>query len=226
MQRPAFRQLGKKPMKLNLSFLITPQPSPSLVFTPLLHVLFSPSPPSALFSFHSYLYSFSNFLLTLPPSLPPSLSFFNSSLIFSLLTLAPFLLSLSLPSPSPLFPFLTSFPTVPSFLLLPLPHPLHPLLCLSLPSTASLPSLPHPSLPTLTPSPLLPFPLLPSSLLPSIPLLHSLLTLMPPCLPNPKPSLSFFPTFISLHFPLILLPFDPLFCFTTAMINNIDFSCY
>lgn len=157
--------------------------------------------------------TFTASLISSLPSLPPSLSLIPLSFFpsysgslhsFSLLTFTLY------PIPFPnLTPYSTFFPTTS------LASPLHPLLCPSLPSTASLltslPLLPHPSLPTLTPSPLLPIPLLPSSLLPSIPLLHSLLTLMPPCLPNPKPSLSFFPTSISLHFPLILLPFYPLF---------------
>ena len=158
--------------------------------------------------------TFTASLISSLPSLPPSLSLIPLSFFpsysgslhsFSLLT---FTLS---PIPFPnLTPYSTFFPTTS----LTSPPPSSPL---SLPTLitasllTSLPSLPHPSLPTLTPSLLLPFPLLPSSFLPSIPLLHSPLTLMPPCLPTPKPSLSFFPTSISLHFPLILLPFDPLF---------------
>ena len=103
--------------------------------------------------------TFTASLISSLPSLPPSLSLIPLSFFpsysgslhsFSLLT---FTLS---PIPFPnLTPYSTFFPTTS------LASPLHPLLCPSLPSTASLltslPSLPHPSLPTLIPSPLLPF---------------------------------------------------------------------
>ena len=183
-----------------------------------------PHPQPSFLSIPTYTAS----LISSLPSLPPSLSLIPLSFFpsysgslhsFSLLT---FTLS---PIPFPnLTPYSTFFPTTS------LASPLHPLLCPSLPSLQPpflppfphslihlfLPSLPLPSFPFLC-SLLLYFPPYPSF----IPLLASCLlvsqTQNPLCLSFLLPSLS-----------ISLLSYCPLILsfFTTAMINNIDFSCY
>lgn len=182
-----------------------------------------PHPQPSFLSIPTYTAS----LISSLPSLPPSLSLIPLSFFpsysgslhsFSLLTF----------TLSPI-PFLTSLPTVPSFLLLPLPHP-------SILSFVP----PYPQQPPFLP----PFPyslihlFLPSLPLPSFPSLCSLLLYFPPypsfipflpsCLLVSQPQNPLCLSFLLPSLSISLLSYCPfiLSFFTTAMINNIDFSCY
>ena len=187
-----------------------------------------------------YIFSLPTLSLLFFPSLPleslqfppysPSLSFFNSSFIFSLLTLAPFiffsLLTFTLsPIPFPnLTPYSTFFPTTS------LASPLHPLLCPSLPSLQPpfLPPFPHSLIHLFLPS--LPLPSFPSlcSLLLYFPPYPSFIPLLPSCLLVSQTQNPLCLSFLLPSLSISLLSYCPfiLSFFTTAMINNIDFSCY